>query len=33
MAEHKDIFQIKKSIENCIGERVQLKANKGRNLS
>jgi uncharacterized protein Veg len=33
MAEHKDIFQIKKSIENCIGERVQLKANKGRKKS
>jgi uncharacterized protein Veg len=33
MAEHKEIFQIKKSIENCIGERVQLKANKGRRKS
>jgi uncharacterized protein Veg len=30
MAEKSDLFQIKKNIENCIGKRVQLKANKGR---
>ncbi|NLV37196.1 MAG: Veg protein [Clostridiaceae bacterium] len=30
MAEKSDLFQIKKSIETCVGERVQLKANKGR---
>lgn len=30
MAEKSDLFQIKKNIETCIGERVQLKANKGR---
>lgn len=33
MAEQGDIFQIKKSIESCVGERVQLKANKGRRKS
>ena len=33
MAEQGDIFQIKKSVENCVGERVQLKANKGRKKS
>ena len=33
MAEHSDIFQIRKSVENCIGERIQLKANKGRKKS
>lgn len=30
MAEKSELFQIKKNIETCIGERVQLKANKGR---
>ena len=30
MAEKSDLFQIKRNIETCIGERVQLKANKGR---
>ena len=30
MAEKSDLFQIKKNIETCVGERVQLKANKGR---
>ncbi len=30
MAEKSDLFQIKKNIESCIGEKVQLKANKGR---
>lgn len=30
MSEKSDLFQIKRDIENCIGEKVQLKANKGR---
>ena len=30
MAEKSDLVQIKKSIETCVGEKVQLKANKGR---
>ena len=30
MAEKSDLLQIKKNIETCIGEKVQLKANKGR---
>lgn len=30
MIEKGDLFQIKRDIENCIGEKVQLKANKGR---
>ena len=30
MAEKRDLVQIKKNIETCIGKRVQLKANKGR---
>ena len=30
MAEKSDLVQIKKNIETCIGEKVQLKANKGR---
>jgi uncharacterized protein Veg len=30
MAEKSDLFQIKRNIETCIGEKVQLKANKGR---
>jgi uncharacterized protein Veg len=33
MAEKSDLLQIKKDIEMCIGERVQLKANKGRKKS
>lgn len=33
MAEKSDLFQIKKNIETCIGEKVQLKANKGRKKS
>jgi uncharacterized protein Veg len=30
MAEKSDLFQIKKDIETYIGQKVQLKANKGR---
>lgn len=30
MIEKGDLFQIKKNIETFIGEKVQLKANKGR---
>ncbi|MDP4091887.1 MAG: Veg family protein [Bacillota bacterium] len=30
MIEKTDLFQIKRDIENCIGQKVQLKANKGR---
>lgn len=30
MAEKSDLIQIKKNIETCIGERVQLRSNKGR---
>ncbi len=30
MLDRSDLFQIKKDIETCIGEKVQLKANKGR---
>ncbi len=30
MIEKGDLFQIKRDIETCIGEKVQLKANKGR---
>ncbi|MEN8905774.1 MAG: Veg family protein [Clostridiales bacterium] len=30
MIEKNDLFQIKKDIETCIGEKIQLKANKGR---
>jgi len=30
MIEKGDLFQIKKNIENFVGEKVQLKANKGR---
>ena len=33
MIEKGDLFQIKKNIETFIGERVQLKANKGRKKS
>ncbi|MCX7712013.1 MAG: Veg family protein [Clostridia bacterium] len=30
MIDKGDLFQIKKDIETCIGEKVQLKANRGR---
>ncbi len=30
LIEKSDLFQIKRDIETCIGEKVQLKANKGR---
>jgi len=30
MVEKNDLFQIKRDIETCIGEKIQLKANKGR---
>lgn len=30
MIDKGDLFQIKKDIETCIGEKVQLRANKGR---
>lgn len=30
MAEKTDLIQIKRNIETCIGERVQLRSNKGR---
>lgn len=30
MIEKGDLFQIKRDIETCIGQKVQLKANKGR---
>jgi uncharacterized protein Veg len=30
MIEKSDLSQIRKDIETCIGEKVQLKANKGR---
>lgn len=30
MIEKCDVSQIKRDIETCIGQRVQLKANKGR---
>lgn len=30
MIEKGDLCQVKRDIETCIGERVQLKANKGR---
>ncbi|MCX7749087.1 MAG: Veg family protein [Clostridia bacterium] len=30
MIDKGDLFQIKKDIATCVGERVQLKANKGR---
>lgn len=30
MLDKSDLFQIKRDIETCIGEKVQLKANKGR---
>jgi len=30
MMEKGELVQIKRNIDNCIGEKVQLKANKGR---
>ncbi len=33
MIEKSELSQIRKSIENCVGKRVQLKANKGRKKS
>ena len=30
MIQRKDYSQIKRDIETCVGERVKLKANKGR---
>jgi uncharacterized protein Veg len=33
MIEKGDLFQIKRDIETCVGQRVQLKANKGRKKS
>jgi len=33
MIERNDLLQIKKNIESCIGEKIQLKANKGRKKS
>lgn len=33
MIDKSDLSQIKKNIESCIGEKVQLKANKGRKKS
>lgn len=33
MAEKSDLLQIRRDIETCVGERVQLKANKGRKKS
>ena len=33
MIEKSDLYQIKKDIETCVGEKVQLKANKGRKKS
>ncbi len=33
MIDRGELFQIKKDIEGCIGEKVQLRANKGRKKS
>ena len=33
MSENNELLQIKKDIENCVGEKIQLKANKGRRKS
>lgn len=30
MLEKSSLFQIKKDIETCVGQKIQLKANKGR---
>ena len=30
MMEKSSLFQIKKDIETCVGQKIQLKANKGR---
>lgn len=33
MIEKSDLSQIRKNIEDCVGKKVQLKANKGRKKS
>jgi len=33
MLDKNDIFQIRKDVQNCVGQKVQLKANKGRKKS
>jgi len=33
MSDNNDLLQIKKDIDDCVGERIQLKANKGRKKS
>ena len=33
MIDRVELFQIKRDIEGCIGEKVQLRANKGRKKS
>jgi len=33
MIDRGELFQIKRDIEGCIGEKVQLRANKGRKKS
>ncbi|EGD47698.1 protein of unknown function DUF1021 [Ruminiclostridium papyrosolvens DSM 2782] len=33
MIDKGELFQIKRDIEGCIGEKVQLRANKGRKKS
>lgn len=33
MIESGDLFQIKRDIETCVGQKIQLKANKGRKKS
>ncbi|MDQ2086044.1 Veg family protein [Herbivorax sp. ANBcel31] len=30
MMENNSLFQIKRDIETCVGQKIQLKANKGR---
>ncbi|HEY5584460.1 MAG TPA: Veg family protein [Ruminiclostridium sp.] len=33
MIDRGELFQIKRDIEGCVGEKVQLRANKGRKKS
>lgn len=33
MLDKNDIFQIRKDVQNCVGQKIQLKANKGRKKS
>lgn len=33
MLDRSDLCQIKRDIENCVGQKVQLRANKGRKKS